>query len=206
MNPTFKLYFAPGACSLAPHIVLRETGANFTLAKVDTGTHRLADGSDYYAISPKGQVPVLELDDGTRLTEGPVVSQFIADRAGALALMPASGSLARYRVMEWQNYITSELHKSFTPLFHGGMDATAKKTLAGILRKKLDWVNDQLAGKNYLTGETFTAADAYLFVVLTWAKFVEVDLADLKHVGAFMARVSARPVVQAALQAEGLLA
>jgi glutathione S-transferase len=206
MNPTFKLYYAPGACSLAPHIVLREAGATFTLAKVDTGTHRLADGSDYHAINPKGQVPVLELQDGTRLTEGPVVSQFIADHAGALALMPAAGSPARYRVMEWQNYITSELHKSFTPLFHGGLDATAKKTLAGILRKKLEWVNQQLAGNNHLTGETFTAADAYLFVVLNWAKLVQIDLADMKHIGAFMARVAARPAVQAALKAEGLLA
>ncbi len=206
MNPTFKLYYAPGACSLAPHIVLREAGATFTLEKVDTGTHRLADGSDYYAINPKGQVPVLELDDGTRLTEGPIVSQYIADRSGALALMPAAGSLARYRVMEWQNYVTSELHKSFTPLFHGGLDATAKKTLAAILRKKLEWVNEQLADKSYLTGDTFTAADAYLFVVLNWAKFVQIELANLKHIGAFMARVAGRPAVQAALKAEGLLA
>lgn len=206
MNPTFKLYYAPGACSLAPHIVLREAGATFTLEKVDTGTHRLADGSDYYAINPKGQVPVLELDDGTRLTEGPIVSQYIADRSGALALMPAAGSLARYRVMEWQNYVTSELHKSFTPLFHGGLDATAKKTLAAILRKKLEWVNEQLADKSYLTGDTFTAADAYLFVVLNWAKFVQIELANLKHIEAFMARVAGRPAVQAALKAEGLLA
>jgi glutathione S-transferase len=205
MNPTFKLYYAPGACSLAPHIVLREAGAAFTLEKVDTGTHRRADGSDYYAINPKGQVPVLELDDGTRLTEGPIVSQFIADRAGAVALMPSAGSLARYRVMEWQNYVTSELHKSFTPLFHGGLDATAKKTLAGVLRKKLEWVDEQLAGKAYLTGDAFTAADAYLFVVLNWAKFVQIDIADLKHIGAFMTRVAARPAVQAALKAEGLL-
>ena len=200
-----KLYYAPGACSLAPHIVLRETSTSFALEKVNTGTHRSADGSDYYAINPKGQVPVLELEDGTRLTEGPVVSQFIADRAGALSLMPAAGSLARYRVMEWQNYVTSELHKSFTPLFHGDLDATAKKTLAGLLRKKLAWVDGQLAGKSYLTGETFTAADAYLFVVLGWAKFVQIELADLKHLTAFMARVAARPAVQAAMKAEGLL-
>lgn len=205
MNPTFKLHYAPGACSLAPHIVLREAGATFTLEKVDTGTHRTADGSDYYAINPKGQVPVLELEDGTRLTEGPVVSQFIADRTGALALMPAAGSLARYRVMEWQNYITSELHKSFTPLFHGGLDATAKKMLASVLRKKLEWVDGQLVNKSFLTGDAFTAADAYLFVVLGWAKFVQIDLVDLKHLTAFMARVAARPAVQAAMKAEGLL-
>jgi glutathione S-transferase len=205
MNPTFKLYYAPGACSLAPHIVLRESGTDFTLAKVDTGTHRTADGADYYTINSKGQVPVLELGDGARLTEGPVVSQFIADRAGASSLMPPAGSVARYRVMEWQNYVTSELHKSFTPLFHGGLDATAKKTLASILRKKLEWVNGQLAGKSYLTGETFTAADAYLFVVLGWAKFVQIDLSDLLHLRAFMARVAERPAVREAMKAEGLV-
>lgn len=205
MNPTLKLYYAPGACSLAPHIVLRESGTAFTLEKVDTGTHLTAGGKDYYEINPKGQVPLIELEDGTRLSEGPVVAQFIADRAGATALMPPAGSLARYRVMEWQNYVTAELHKSFTPLFHGGLDATAKKTLAGVLRKKLEWVNGRLAGKSYLTGETFTAADAYLFVVLGWAKFVQLDIADLKHVSAFMARVAARPQVQAAMKTEGLL-
>lgn len=206
MNHNLKLYFSPGACSLAPHIVLREIGADFTLAKVDTGSHRTADGQDFYAINPKGQVPLLELHDGTRLSEGPVISQFIADRANASALMPPAGSLARYRVMEWQNYITSELHKSFTPLFHAGLDVSAKKTLAAILRKKLEWVDAQLAGKSYLTGETFSAADAYLFVVLGWAKYVQLDIADLKAVNAFIARVTARPAVQAALKAEGLIA
>ena len=204
MQTTLKLYYAPGACSLAPHILLREIGALFTLAKVDTGKHVTADGQDYYMINPKGQVPLIELDDGTRLSEGPVIAQYIADHAGAHALMPPAGSLARYRVMEWQNYVTADLHKSFTPLFHSDVDATAKKALAAVLRKKLVWLDGQLAGKSFLTGETFTAADAYLFVVLGWARLVQIDLAVLEHVSAFMTRVATRPAVQAAMKAEGL--
>ena len=206
MQSTLKRYYAPGACSLAPHILLRETGTPFTLVKVDTAKHLAADGGDFYAINPKGQVPLIELDDGTRLSEGPVIAQYIADRADARALMPPPGSLARYRVMEWQNYITSEVHKSFTPLFHSDVDATAKKALAAVLRKKLTWLDGQLAGKSHLTCETFTAADAYLFTVLGWAKFVQIDIADLSNVVAYMARVAARPAVQAAMKAEGLIA
>ncbi len=201
-----KLYYAPAACSLAPHIVLREAGLAFTLCKVDTARHVTPDGADFHAINPKGQVPLLELDDGSRLSEGPVIAQFIADAAGAQGLMPAAGTLARYRVMEWQNYVTSELHKSFTPLFADGLDATAKRTLAARLRKKYEWVDAQLAAGGYLNGETFSAADAYLFVVTNWAKFVQLDLGDLAHLQAFMARVAARPAVREAMRAEGLLA
>jgi glutathione S-transferase len=200
-----KLYYAPAACSLAPHIVLREAGLSFTLEKVDTARHRTADGGDFYALNPKGQVPLLELSDGTRLTEGPVIAQFIADRAEASSLMPAAGTVARYRVMEWQNYITSELHKSFTPLFHNDVDANAKQALAAVLRKKLEWLDGQLEGRDYLTGDTFTAADAYLFVVLGWAAFVKLDIADLAHLQAFITRVAARPAVRDAMQAEGLV-
>ena len=149
-------------------------------------------------------MPLIELDDGTRLSEGPVIAQYIADRADARTLMPAAGSLPRYRVMEWQNYITSEIHKSFTPLFHNDVDAAAKKALAAVLRKKLVWLDARLVGKRHLTGENFTAADAYLFTVLRWATYVQIDVADLQHVGAFMARVAARPSVQAAMKAEGL--
>ncbi len=200
-----KLYYSPAACSLAPHIVLREAGLDFELAKIDTGRHVTADGGDFYAVNAKGQVPVLELDDGARLTEGPVIAQYIADRAAATSLMPVAGSLERYRVMEWQNYITSELHKSFTPLFHDDVDATAKQALAGVLRKKLAWLDGQLRGQAYLTGEAFTAADAYLFVVLGWARFVKLDIADLPNLQAFIARVAARPAVREAMRAEGLL-
>jgi glutathione S-transferase len=200
-----KLYYAPGACSLAPHIVLCETRLPFTLEKVDTASHRTVNGLDYYTINAKGQVPVLELEDGLRLSEGPVIAQHIADHAGATALMPAAGSPQRYQVMEWQNYVTAELHKSFTPLFEAGLDATAKATLAALLRKKIEWVNTRLKDRRFLTGETFTAADAYLFVVLRWAPFVQLDIGDLAHVQTFLSDVAARPAVRDAMRAEGLL-
>jgi len=199
-----KLYFSPAACSLAPHILLRETGLAFTLEKVDTAHHTFAGGQDYFQINPKGQVPLLELADGTRLSEGPVIAQYIADTAGDLGLMPAAGALARYRVMEWQNYVTAELHKSFTPLFHAELDGAAKSLLKAGLRKKLEWLNSQLEGRDFLTGQTFTAADAYLFVVLGWAPFVDLKMADLAHLQAFVQRVAARPAVRVAMQAEGL--
>jgi glutathione S-transferase len=200
-----KLFYAPGACSLAPHIVLREAGLPFVLEKVDTGKHTLASGEDFYAINSKGQVPVLELDDGARLTEGPVIAQFVADQAGNTSLMPAAGSMARYRVMEWQNHITSELHKSFSPLFTPAFDASAKALHSQLLRKKFEWVDRHLAHTPFLTGDTFTAADAYLFTVTGWARYVKLDLSDLPHLQAFLARVAERPAVQAALKAEGLL-
>lgn len=201
-----KLYFSPGACSLASHIVLRESGAAFTLEKIDTTKHLTATGADYYAINPKGQVPLLELDDGTRLSEGPVLAQFIADQAANKTLMPAAGSLARYRVMEWQSYVTSELHKSFTPLFNPEFDVSAKALHARLLRKKYEWIDSRLAAANYLTGDEFTAADAYLFTVTGWAKYVNLDLSDLAHLQRFLARVAARPAVREAMKAEGLLA
>jgi len=200
-----KLFYSPGACSLAPHIVLLEAGTTFALAKVDTAKHVTAAGGDYYAINSKGQVPVLELDDGTRLTEGPVIAQFIADHAGKATLMPAAGSVARYRVMEWQNYITSELHKSFTPLFNPEFDATAKGLHAKLLRKKYEWIDGRLADSKYLTGDDFTAADAYLFTVTGWAKHVNLNLSDLPNVQRFLASVAARPAVREAMKAEGLL-
>lgn len=199
-----KLYYSPGACSLAPHILLCEAKLPHTLIKVDTGTHLTADGTDFYTINPKGHVPVLERDDGQRLSEGPVIAQFIADHAARDDLMPAAGSLARYRVMEWQNYITSELHKSFSPLFNPALDASAKAVFLAILGKKFGWVADQLRGKSYLTGANFTAADAYLFVVAGWAGHVGLDLSALEPVQAFLQRVAARPAVQEAMAAEGL--
>lgn len=200
-----KLYFSPAACSLSPHILLRECGLTFDLEKVDTERHRTAGGRDFYAINPKGQVPVLELADGSRLTEGPVIAQYIADLAQATQLMPEAGTLARYRVMEWQNYVSTELHKSFTPLFQPGLDDHAKNELAARLRKKMEWLDAQLQHGQYLTGEHFTAADAYLFVVLGWAQFVKLDISDLACLQAFMRRVATRPAVQAAMRAEGLL-
>lgn len=199
-----KLYHAPGTCSLAPHIVLREADLPFTLVKVDLQKHTLPTGEDYHHINPKGQVPVLELADGTRLTEGPVIAQFIADQAGNTSLMPASGSLDRYRVMAWQNHITAELHKSFSPLFTPQFDANAKALHRSLLRKKYEWIEQQLSPGLFLTGAAFTAADAYLFAVTRWAKHVDLDLSDLPALMKFMSRVADRPAVQAAMLAEGL--
>lgn len=199
-----KLYYSPGACSLAPHILLEETNTPVELLRVDTSTHKLADGRDFYAINVKGYVPVLELNDGQRLTEGPVIAQYIADAAKREDLMPAAGTLARYRVMEWQNYITAELHKSFTPLFSPAYDAATKQIFIGALRKKFAWVASGLASQAYLTGNTFTAADVYLFTVANWARHVHLDLSDLQPLQAFLRRVADRPAVQAAMQAEGL--
>ncbi len=201
-----KLFYSPGACSLAPHIALREAGISFSLEKVDTYKHVTTSGADYYAVNPKGQVPVLQLDDDTRLTEGPVIAQFIGDQATQRTLMPVSGSMARYRVMEWQNYITSELHKSFTPLFNPEFDTAAKSLHAKLLHKKYVWVDAQLASTKYLTGNDFTVADAYLFTVTGWAKHVSLDLSHLPNLQRFLADVAARAAVREAMKAEGLLA
>ncbi len=200
-----KLYYSPGACSLSPHIVLRESGLPFDLALASTKTHKLADGTDYYTINPKGYVPLLELDDGQRLSEGPVIVQYIADQVPASQLAPAAGTMARYRVMEWLNFITSELHKGFSPLFNPAMPEEAKTLGRARLVDRLGWVNTQLEGKSYLMGETFTVPDAYLFTVVGWCKHVGIDIAPLANLTAYMARVAARPAVQAAMKAEGLI-
>ncbi|MDO9072056.1 MAG: glutathione transferase GstA [Rubrivivax sp.] len=200
-----KLYYSPGACSLSPHIVLREAGLPFTLVLASTKTKKLADGSDYLAINPKGQVPLLELDDGQRLTEGPAIVQYIADQVPASGLAPAFGTMARYRLMEWLNFITSELHKGFGALFTPGMPEEAKTMARARLIDRLTWVDGQLAGKTWLMGEDFTVADAYLFTVAGWGKYVGVDIAPLANLSAYMGRVAKRPAVQEALKAEGLL-
>jgi glutathione S-transferase len=200
-----KLYFSPGACSLSPHIVLRESGLPFDLVQANLGTHKLTDGSDYYGINAKGSVPVLELNDGQRLTEGPAIVQYIADQVPAKNLAPTAGTMARYRLMEWLNFITSELHKGFSPLFNPAMPAEAKALASAKLVERLTWVDSQLAGKQYLMGDSFTVADAYLFTVAGWSKYVGVDISGLANLGAYMGRVAARPAVQEALKAEGLL-
>ena len=199
-----KLYFSPGACSLAPHIVLRETKLTFTPVRVDLAAHKTASGDDYYAVNSKGSVPVLELDDGERLTEGPVIAQWVCDRANRADLMPVAGSMARYRVMEWQNYVTSEIHKSYSPLFSQDFDENGKTWIRNALRKKYEWIAGRLEGKDFLTGANFTAADAYLYVVTRWAGRVNVDLNGLNALHGFMRRVNEREAVQAALGAEGL--
>ena len=200
-----KLYYSNGACSLSPHIVLRESGLPFTLVRASTKTHALDDGTDYYTINPKGSVPLLELDNGERLSEGPAIVQYIADQAAGKNLAPANGTFERYRVQEWLNFITSELHKGYSPLFRPTTPEDFKPVLRELLLKKYEFVDAKLAGKHYLMGDSFTVPDAYLFTVTNWAKHVGLDLSKFANLQAFMARMSARPAVQAALEAEGLV-
>ncbi len=199
-----KLYYSPGACSLSPHIVLRESGLAFTPVLASTKTHQLADGTDYYTINPKGYVPLLELDDGQRLSEGPAIVQYIADQVPAKQLVPAAGTMARYRAIEWLNFIGTELHKGFSPLFNPAMPDEAKALAKAKVSDRLKWVDTQLEGRQYLMGDQFSVPDAYLFTVANWTKFAGVDISSLKNLGAFMARMAARPAVQEALKAEGL--
>ena len=200
-----KLYYSPGACSLSPHIVLRESGLAFDLVRTSTKTHKMEDGTDFYSINPKGAVPVLEIANGERLTEGPAIVQYIADQVPQKQLVPPAGTMARYRVQEWLNYITSELHKAFGPLYVPTMPADGKEVLKGWIAHRLKWVDSQLAGKQYLTGDTFTVADAYLYTVVNWTKHVGISTDELPSLLAFMARVGARPAVGEALKAEGLV-
>ena len=185
--------------------VLREAGLDFELVLTSTKTKKLQDGTDYYTINPKGAVPLLELDNGERLTEGPAIVQYLADQAPQKHLAPAAGSWARSRLQEWLNYITSELHKGFSPLFNPAMPEEAKVLFREALVKRFAWVDTQLEGRDYLLGADFTVADAYLFTVSNWAPMVGVELGALKNLAAFRARVSARPAVQAAMKAEGLI-
>ncbi len=199
-----KLYFSPGACSLSPHVVLRESGLPFTPVLASTKTHKLADGTDYYTINPKGYVPLLELDDGQRLSEGPAIVQYVADRVPERKLIAPWGTMERYRQIEWLNFIGSEIHKSFSPLFNPAMPDETKALFRERVRGRLQWVDEQLQGRDYLMGDAFSVPDAYLFTVANWAKFVGIDLAPMPRLTAFMARMAARPAVDQALQAEGL--
>ena len=199
-----KLYYSPGACSLAPHIALEELGLPYTAKRVDLKTHTLSDGTDYYAINPKGYVPVLELDDGTRLTEAAVILQYIADRRpGTLA--PAYGGMDRYRLMEWLNFIATEIHKQFGPLWHPTTPDATKDAQRATLAKRFEYVAKTLAAQPYLTGDEFTIADAYLFTMLNWAPMLKVDLAPWPALVEYAKRVAARPKVHATLAAEGLV-
>jgi len=200
-----KLYYSPGACSLSPHIVLRESGLAFEPVLASTKTHKLQDGTDYYGINPKGYVPLLELDGGERLSEGPVIVQYIADQVPDKKLAPPAGTMARYRLQEWLNFITSELHKGFSPLFNPAVPEDARPVFRKKLVERFTWVDAQLAGKAYLMGDEFSVADAYLFTVASWAPHVGVDITGLANLSAFSARMFARPAVQAAMKAEGLL-
>lgn len=199
-----KLYYAPGACSLSPHIALREADLRFELVKVDLKAKRLPDGSSFSSVNPKGYVPVLELEEGQRLTEGPAIVQYIADLAPSKQLAPENGSFARYQLQEWLNYITSELHKSYALLFTSSTPDAFKPTIVERLGQRYEPVEAALGKQLYLLGPTFTVADAYLFTVTNWAPHVGLDLQRFRHLNAFQSRVRERPAVQAALAAEGL--
>ena len=201
-----KLYYSPGACSLSPHIALHEAGLPFQAVMAPTKTHKLPDGTDYYTINPLGYVPLLELDDGTRLTEGPAIVQYIADQAPDKKLAPPYGTIARYKLMSWLTFIGTEVHKNFGPLFNPATPDAYKEIAKAQIAKRLAWIDSQLAGKQYLMGDDFTVADPYLFTVTNWGQYVGVDLSPYPNLVAYRARVAARPAVQAALKAEGLAA
>lgn len=200
-----KLYYSPGACSLSPHIVLHEAGLAFEPVLASTKSHKLQDGTDFYSINPLGYVPVLELDDGTRLREGPAIVQYIADQVPQRNLAPANGTLPRYRLQEWLTFINSELHKTFSPLFNPAFNDEVKQVFRDKLAGRFQWIDSQLAGKQYLMGDTFTVADAYFFTVTRWTDFAKVEISGCANVLAHHERTKARPGVQAALRTEGFL-
>lgn len=197
-----KLYYSPGACSLSTHIALHEAGLPFEAVLASTKTHALADGTDYYTINPKGSVPLLEFDDGTRLTEASVILQWIADQVPERRLAPPAGTMPRYRVMEWLNFVSSELHKQFSPLFNPAYPEQAKALNREKLAGRYAWVDGQLEGRQYLLGDDFTVADAYLFVVTRWTVPMKIDLSARANLGAYLKRIEQRPSVQKALHAE----
>jgi glutathione S-transferase len=200
-----KLYYSPGACSLSPHIALLEAGLPYDLVKVDLRAKKLENGDDYLKVNPKGQVPALGLDNGELVTEGPVIIQMIADHAKDKKLAPARDSAERYKLQEWLNFITTELHKNFSPLFQPAIPDDVKNFFRERLTGKFKYVDGQLAGHDYLLGKEFTVADGYLFVMLSWAERLNLDLSSLSNLMAFKARVAARPKVKEALTKEGLL-
>ena len=200
-----KLYYSPGACSLSPHIALIEAGLKFDAILASTKTHKLADGTDFYSINPLGYVPVLELDDGTRLTEGAAIVQYIADQAPAAKLAPANGTIERYKLQSLLHFISTELHKNFSPLFKPGTPPEAQLAAKESIAGRLKWLDGELAGKTFLMGDQFTVADGYLFNVTNWAAFVKLDLTPFTNILALRERVAARPAVQQAMKAESLI-
>ena len=200
-----KLYYAPGACSLSPHIVAREAGINIQLQKVNTKDKSMEGGGDFWKVNPRGYVPVLELDNGERLTEGPAIVQYLADQKPESGLAPKAGTLERYRLQEFLNFLTSEVHKQFSPLFRPNTPEEYKPIAKENIANRFNWLNEQLAGKDYLMGKQFTVADAYLFVLTNWTKPTQIDLSKWPNIAAFQKRVAARPKVKEAMQAEGLI-
>ena len=200
-----KLYYSPGACSLSPHIALEEAGLAYEAIAAPTQTHQLADGTDYYTINPLGYVPLLVLDDGTKLREGPAIVQYIADQVPAKKLAPANGTVARYKLQEMLNFIGTELHKGFSPLFNPATPAEYKPLVIAKLAERLKFTDGELAGKQFAMGDTYSVADCYLFTVTGWAQYVGVDLSGYPNLLAYRTRVGARPAVVAAMKAEGLI-
>ena len=197
-----KLYYSPGACSLSPHIIAKEAGIPLELVKVDIRAHKTESGDDFYKINPKGYVPTLQLDDGTFLTEGPAIDLYLADLKPDAKLAPAGGTAGRYKIYEWLAFISSEIHKSFEPLFGAVPDEVKAQSKARILLR-FDYVNGQMNDGQFLTGETFTVADAYMFVMLTWAHHLKIAVPH--HLSDFFSRVAQRPQVRQAMKEEGLI-
>ena len=200
-----KLYYSPGACSLAAHIALHEAGIAFQPVLASTKSHKLQDGTDYYTINPLGYVPVLELDDGTRLRENPAILQYIADLAPTKNLAPAAGTMQRYRLQEWLGFIGTEIHKTYSPLFNPNLAEEAKQVFRHKLLSRYRWVDGELAKHEYLMNDHFTVADAYFFVVTRWAQPMNIDLSSVPNVQAHQQRVVARAGAQEAMKMEGLL-
>jgi glutathione S-transferase len=199
-----KLYYSPGACSMAPHIVLREAGFKFDLEKVDIPNKKTADGGDFWKINPKGYVPALKLDDGQVLTEVGVICQYLADQKPESGLAPKPGTMERYRLMEAVNFAATEVHKQIGALFNPMMKPEMKEVQLGVIERRLNALEKSLDGKPFVTGEKFSVADAYLFTVLNWAGMHKIDLGKWPNIKGFMGRVGARPAVQETLKAEGL--
>ena len=200
-----KLYYSPGACSLSPHIALLEAGLPYDLVKVDLRAKKLDNGDDFLKVNPKGQVPAIALDSGELVTEGPVIVQMVADQSPGKHLAPARDSAERYKFLEWLNFITSELHKNFSPLFNPAIPDEVKKFFADRILGKFKYIDSQLAGRDYQMGEHFTVADGYLYTMMRWADGHKLDLSALPNLIAYKARVAARPKVQEALTKEGLM-
>jgi len=200
-----KLYYSPGACSLSPHIVAQEAGVALQLEKVDLKNKRTESGADYWQINPKGSVPCLVLENGEILTEGPAIVQYLADLKPESGLAPANGSVARYRLQEMLGYINSELHKTYSPLFSPATPDAVRQERKDYLLRRYALLDQHLTSHDWLVGDHFTAADAYLFTVNNWARLVDVDLSGFKAIEAFQQRVAGRPKVQAAMRAEGLI-
>jgi glutathione S-transferase len=200
-----RLYFSPGACSMAPHIVLRTAGFTFELEMVDLAKKETASGEDYNKINPKGSVPAIQLDDGQILTEAAVILQYLADQKPESGLVPRPGTMERYRLMEWMNFVTSEVHKQFGPLFNPKVTGEWKENQLNLLSSRFDYLTKSLEGKQFLMGDKFSVADAYLFTVLNWSNFLKVDLEKWPTLKDYMGRVAGRPEVKETMQVEGLI-